>query len=101
VRVDTTTKKIALTRADVDAIVGRTRSALPEELECVIAHSKEFSLSEGQRDQVRCDLTITAAQRARQGNGRRIDANAEFISKVASAWLRRRSGSWPDRSWMT
>jgi hypothetical protein len=80
--VNTTAKKITLTKADVDAILQRTRSATPEELEYVIAHAKEFILTDGQRDQVCCDLTIAAAQRARQGNGRRIDGNAEFISKV-------------------
>jgi hypothetical protein len=75
-------KPIALTRADVDAILQRMRSATPEELEFIIAHAKEFILTDGQRDQLCCDLTIVAAQRARQGNGRRIDGNAEFISKV-------------------
>lgn len=81
-RVDTTAKKIELTRADVDQIIQRTRAASPEELEFIIAHAKEFILTDGQRDQLCCDLTIAAAQRARQGNGRRIDGNAEFISKV-------------------
>lgn len=80
--VDTTAKKIELTRADVDQIIQRTRSATPEELEYVIARAKEFILTDGQRDQVCCDLTIVAAHRARQGNGRRIDASAEFIAKV-------------------
>jgi hypothetical protein len=79
---DTTAKPIPLTRADVDAIIGRTRGATTEDLEFVIAHAKEFSLSDGQRDQLCCDLTIVAAQRARHGNGRRVDANAEFISKI-------------------
>ena len=79
---NTEAEKIALTRADVDQIIQRTRGASPEELEHVIAHAKEFSLTDGQRDQLCCDLTIVAAQRARHGNGRRIDGNAEFISKV-------------------
>jgi hypothetical protein len=74
--------QITLTKADVDAILQRTRSGSIEELEFVIAHAKEFILTEGQRDQLCCDLTIAAAQRSRQGNGRRIDGNAEFISKV-------------------
>ena len=74
--------KEELTRADVDAILQRKRGATPEELEYVIAHSKEFSLSDGQRDQVCCDLTITAALRSRQVNGRRVNPSAEFIAKV-------------------
>jgi hypothetical protein len=81
-RVDITAKKIELTRADVDRIIQRTRSATVEELEYVIAHANEFSLTDGQRDQACCDLTIVAAQRSRQGNGRRVDASAEFIAKV-------------------
>jgi hypothetical protein len=75
------TKK-PITRADVDAILQRTRAVTPDELEYIIGHAKEFILTDGQRDQLCCDLTIVAAQRARQGNGRRIDASAEFISKV-------------------
>ena len=75
-------KQIPFTRVDVNAIIGRTRSASIDELEYVISHSKEFRLSEGERDQLCCDLTIVAAQHARQGNGRRIDGNAEFISKI-------------------
>jgi hypothetical protein len=82
VSVETTAKQPTLTRADVDAILQRTRGASPEELEFIIAHAKEFILTDGQRDQLCCDLTIAAAQRARQGNGRRIDGNSEFISKV-------------------
>jgi hypothetical protein len=81
-RTTTDAKQLTLTRADVDAILQRTRGAMPEELEFIIAHAKEFSLTDGQRDQLCCDLTITAAQRARQGNGRRVDASAEFIAKV-------------------
>jgi hypothetical protein len=75
-------KKIELTRAEVDAILQRTRSATPEDLEYVISHAKEFILTDGQRDQLCCDLTIIVAQRSRQGNGRREDASAEFISKI-------------------
>jgi hypothetical protein len=78
----TDAKQLTLTRADVDAILQRTRGASPEEIEYVIARSKEFILTDGQRDQLCCDLTIAAAQRSRQGNGRRIDGNAEFISKL-------------------
>jgi hypothetical protein len=74
--------KKPITRADVDAILQRTRCASPENLEYIIGHAKEFILTDGQRDQLCCDLTIAAAQRSRQGNGRRIDASAEFISKV-------------------
>jgi hypothetical protein len=81
-RTTTDAKQLTLTKADVEAILQRTRSATPEELEYVIAHAREFILTDGQRDQVCCDLTIAAAQRSRQGNGRREDASAEFISKI-------------------
>jgi hypothetical protein len=83
-KVDKTVKKITLNRADVDAIIQRTRGASAVELEYVIAHSKKFSLSDGQPDQLCCDLIIIGAQRARQGNGRE-DPNAhQFIAQVAS-----------------
>jgi hypothetical protein len=103
VSVETTAKQITLTKADVDAILQRTRSGSIEELEFVIAHAKEFILTDGQRDQLCCDLTIAAAQRSRQGNGRRSDGNAEFISKVLGLIDKsiRRLGFWPDRSWTT
>jgi hypothetical protein len=74
--------KKPITRADVDAILQRKRSATPEDIEYVISHAKEFILTDGQRDQLCCDLTIVAAQRARQGNKRRVDASAEFIAKI-------------------
>jgi hypothetical protein len=81
-RVDTTVKKIELTRADVVAILQRKRSASPEELQHILDHGKELGVSEWERSQISVDMTIAMAQRARQGNGRRVDASAEFIAKV-------------------
>jgi hypothetical protein len=74
--------QITLTREDVTAIIRRTRSATPEELQHILDHGKELGVSEWDRSQISVDMTIAMAQRSRQGNGRRIDANAEFISKI-------------------
>ena len=71
-------KPIALTREDVVAILQRKRPASPEELQHILDHSKELGVSEWDRSQISVDMTIAMAQRARQGNGGRVDANAEF-----------------------
>jgi hypothetical protein len=39
-------------------------------------------LTTGERNQLGVDLSIVVAQRARQGNGRREDPNAQFIAQV-------------------
>jgi hypothetical protein len=73
-------KPITLTRADVDAIIHRQRAATPEELQEIIEdHGKQFKLTEFERNQLCCDLTISMSQRARQINGRREDPSARFI----------------------
>jgi hypothetical protein len=74
--------QITLTREDVPAIIRRTRAATPEELQHILDHSKELGVSEWERSQISVDMTIAMAQRSRQGNGRRIDANAQFIAQV-------------------
>ena len=81
-RVDTTAKKIALTRADVNAIIGRTRSSEPDELQYIIDHAKELKLTPGERNQLGVDFSIIVAQRARQISGRRENPSAEFLAKV-------------------
>ncbi len=71
-----------ITLADVNDILQRKRGASAEELQDIIFRAKEFSLSDGQRNQVSVDLSILMAHRARQANGRRDDPTDEFISKV-------------------
>jgi hypothetical protein len=75
-------KKIELTRADVNSIIERTRTASPEELQHIISHAREYTLTTGERNQLGCDLSIAVAQRTRQIHGRRDGPNAEFIAKV-------------------
>src|SRR5260370_963990 len=74
-------KKAELTKADVDAIIRRTRGASAEELQQIISREKEFSLTNTQREQVAIDLTIVMAHRARQANGPDHPTD-EFIAKV-------------------
>jgi hypothetical protein len=81
-RVDTTVKKIELTRADVVAILQRKRSASPEELQHILDHGKELGVSEWERSQISVDMTIAMAQRARQIKGRSDNPADEFIAKV-------------------
>jgi hypothetical protein len=75
-------KKAELTRADVDAIIRRTRSASPEELQHILDNAKRFALTSWERQQISVDLTIAMAARARAVNGRRDDPSAEFVSRV-------------------
>jgi hypothetical protein len=75
-------KKIELTRADVDAIIQRRRTATPDELQQIIAQSKEFKLSDGERNQLGVDLSMAVAQRARRANAGREDPSAQFITNV-------------------
>lgn len=49
--------------------------ATPEELE-EIDHGKQFKPTDGEPNQLCCDLTIAMSQRARQVNGRREDPNS-------------------------
>jgi hypothetical protein len=81
-RVDTTAKKIALTREDVDQIIQRTRIASPDELQYIIDHATDLKLTSGERNQLGVDLSIVMAQRSHQINGRREDPNAQFIAQV-------------------
>ena len=74
--------KPALTRADVNDIIRRTRPASPEELQDIIARAVEFKLTTWERNELGVRLSIAAAQRARQVNGRREDPAAQFISRT-------------------
>jgi hypothetical protein len=74
-------KKIELTRADVDAIIQRTRIASAGELQHIIDHAKELRLSDGEKNQLSVDLTMQIAH-ARQRNGRRDDPNERFIAET-------------------
>ncbi len=78
----TEAKPITLTRADVDEIIQHSRGASPEELEYAITHAKDLILTDGERNQLGCDLSIAVAQRARQVNGRREAPGANFIHDV-------------------
>ncbi|MGD0181624.1 MAG: hypothetical protein ABSC15_17570 [Terriglobales bacterium] len=71
-----------LTRGDVTEIIARRHTATPEELQFIIDHRKELKLTEGERNQLAVDLTITMSQKARQLNGRREDENAIFIREI-------------------
>jgi hypothetical protein len=74
-------KQITLTRADVEAILRRKRSATPDELQYAIDHANEFKLADYQRNQLGVDLSLVIAQRSRGMNGRREDPNAQFIAQ--------------------
>jgi hypothetical protein len=73
--------KKAITRADVDEIIQRRRSASAEELEEILT-TKDLKLGEGERNQISVDLTILVAQRSRKMSGWREDESAKFISQV-------------------
>jgi hypothetical protein len=70
-----------ITRADVDQIIQRRRSASPEGLQEIL-DTKDLKLTEGERNQISVDITLAVAQRSRRMNGWREDENAKFISQV-------------------
>jgi hypothetical protein len=88
--------KIELTRADVDQIIHRKRAAAPEELEEIIDHGKQLKLTDGERNQLCCDLTISMSQR-RQVSGRRDDPSSKLIHDLGYAVTP--FGLLPDRAW--
>jgi hypothetical protein len=88
--------KPPLTRADVDAIIHRKRTATPDELEFIIAH-EEFKLTDGERNQIACDLTIFMSQLARQVSGRREDPSGKLIHDLGYAVTP--FGLLADRAW--
>jgi hypothetical protein len=67
-----------LTRADVDLILQRKRDAAVAELQYILDNHRQFHLSDGQRNQISTDLTITAAA-ARARAERRSDDNSQFM----------------------
>jgi hypothetical protein len=67
-----------LTRADVDLILQRQRDATVAELQYIFDSHRQFHLSDGQRNQISTDLTITAAA-ARARAERRSDDNSQFM----------------------
>lgn len=73
--------KKTITRADVDDVIQRRRTASPEELQELLS-TKDINLTEGERSQICVDLTVAMAQRSRNINGRRDDPNAKFIAQV-------------------
>jgi hypothetical protein len=88
---------IELTRADVDQIIHRKRAATPEELQEIIARAKDYKLTDGERNQIACDLTIAMSQRARQMNGRREDPSGKLIHDLGYAQTP--FGLLADRAW--
>jgi hypothetical protein len=75
-------KPITLARADVIAIATHARTASAGELQYILDHAKELSVTTEQRAAVSLDLSLLMAQRTRQLNGVREDHNARFISQV-------------------
>jgi len=75
-----TTKTVELKQDDVDAILRHSRSATMEELQCILAHPKEFSLSPWQRDEIRLMLSIAVAAKSRQARGIREDRTPQFLA---------------------
>lgn len=67
-----------LTRADVDLILQRKRDAAVAELQYILDNHRQFHLSDGQRNQISTDLTITAVA-ARARAERRSDDNSQFM----------------------
>jgi hypothetical protein len=66
-------KPVTLTRADVDAIISRKRTATPDELQDIISHAKDFDLTSGERNLLGVELSVAIAQRIRGLDGRRQD----------------------------
>lgn len=76
-----TAPKTVITRALVDEVIQRRRSASAEELEEILA-TEGLKLTDGERNQVSVELTVLMAQRARNEKGCRDDPNEEFIAKT-------------------
>ena len=71
-----------ITRADVDDILSRKRSASAEQLQNIIANSKRFGLTSYQRDRLGLDLSIGIAAQMREARGIHEDPTAQFFSTV-------------------
>jgi hypothetical protein len=91
------TKAEPLTRDDVNAFIERKRHASPEQLEYIIDNAKEFSLTQGERNQLGVDLTIAMSEQARNINGKRDDPNARLIHSLGYADTP--FGLLPERGW--
>jgi hypothetical protein len=90
----TAVKPPPLTRADVDAIIHRQRTATPEELEEVLS-IKDFKLSEFARNQISVDLTVAISQRA--VSERREDPSSKLVHDLGYALTP--FGLLADRAW--
>jgi hypothetical protein len=95
-RANEEAKKI-LTRADVDAIIQRKRTATPDELQSIIDHGKELKLTPGEKNQLSVDLTCAMSQRARQVEGKREDPSSKLIHDLGYALTP--FGLLADRAW--
>ena len=67
-----------LTRTDVDLILQRKRDASVDELQYVIDNYRQYHLSDGQKNQLAVDVTVTAAA-ARARAERRSDDNSQLM----------------------
>jgi hypothetical protein len=81
-QTSTEPKQITLSMADVQAILRRSRSASPEELQYILDHSQDYGLSDWERNRISVDVTVAMAARARGMSGRPDNPAAEFLSKV-------------------
>jgi hypothetical protein len=76
----TEVKPITLSRADVIAIASHGRTASAEELQYILDHVKELSVTKEERAAVSLSLNMLMAQRAR--GGFRNDPAAKFLSQT-------------------
>jgi hypothetical protein len=80
--VATDAKPITLTRNDVIAIATHARTASAEELQYILDHAKELSVTTEERAAISLDLSLIMAHRTRRLNGLRDDPSAKFIAQV-------------------
>jgi len=73
--------KKVLTRADVDDIIARRRSATSDELSHILANATAFSLTTGEKNQLSVDATIAMAH-ARRSATRRESPGEQFIAQT-------------------
>jgi hypothetical protein len=75
-------KEPEITRAEVEEIMARRRSASPEILQYVLDNSKKFELTSYDREKLGLDLSIAVAAKMRAARGIHANPSAEFLSSV-------------------
>ena len=63
-------------------IARHVRTASPEELQYILDHAKEMSVTKEEREAISLSLSLLMASRTRQHNGLREDPSAKFIAQV-------------------